>query len=659
MALEQARTDATAATRAREQLAAAKEKAAAALKGAQGDLALAEAVVAYGRWRQAVDAATTAATTAAQAGQHAEDSAALLREAEQHDTRAKEALDDAARRRARLPGEEQLQKLERLAHDKAIAEAALGGGLTVTVRPRRPIALHAVADDGAPEAFAGLKTEQQLEAERRVQLTIGDLLDVEIVAGAKELRRAAEVLRRRWKEEMLPALERAEVASLADLQAAVKALAGSTTVAAQARAAAATARAAAEAAASRAALLRSQGSVSKAELDEREARIGDIDRAVLADLHRRAGAGWEKQVEEMKVKTTAAVEVARRALAELDAKLLEAGWRLDDAKQREAKAGEALPALRAALGGLTPQQISSQLAELRAADGAPASEREEDRTAPQLAEARERLQVAQAEHERAQAAAHGKAGEAQALAEAVSPEQRRRLEASAPVELAAAQAGLLQVQAQLDEVTADFNKADGALTSLAGPMARERQAQLDEALAAARVRERELLTDADSWRLLRDALREAESTESAHLGKALAGPVAARFSALTHGRYRAITLSPDLSTEAVEVPGVEGAEVLAALSEGTRDQLATLVRLAIASQLGSALVLDDQLVHTDLARLDWFGQVLREVAAQTQVLVVTCRPLDYLAPEQLPAQQPSLDSPGARAIDLSRLIERS
>ena len=71
------------------------------------------------------------------------------------------------------------------------------------------------------------------------------------------------------------------------------------------------------------------------------------------------------------------------------------------------------------------------------------------------------------------------------------------------------------------------------------------------------------------------------------------------------------------------------------LSVGTREQLATLLRLAIAGYLKTALVLDDQLVHSDPERLNWFRDRLRASAVERghQVIVFTCRPSDYLSPD--------------------------
>src|SRR5262249_46566857 len=104
-----------------------------------------------------------------------------------------------------------------------------------------------------------------------------------------------------------------------------------------------------------------------------------------------------------------------------------------------------------------------------------------------------------------------------------------------------------------------------------------------------------------------------------------------------------------------------GDVVLSALSVGTKDQLATLVRLAVASQLKSAILLDDQLVHTDSQRLAWFSDVLRKVAqeAKMQVVVFTCRPLDYVKEADLRGKESASTVGPVHVIDLSRVVHSS
>ena len=174
--------------------------------------------------------------------------------------------------------------------------------------------------------------------------------------------------------------------------------------------------------------------------------------------------------------------------------------------------------------------------------------------------------------------------------------------------------------------------------------------------------QRALEIDADAWKLLRDTLRAVENEEGAHLGRALAGPVGTRFAELTGGRYRELRLDAALKAEGLGVAGAtaEARTVLEALSVGTRSQLAALIRLTIADQLQSAIVLDDHLVHTDVSRLAWFHDFLRKVAVNAQIVVITCRPQDYLAGLEVSAETPVVDLAGGtlRAIDLGRVLQR-
>jgi hypothetical protein len=103
------------------------------------------------------------------------------------------------------------------------------------------------------------------------------------------------------------------------------------------------------------------------------------------------------------------------------------------------------------------------------------------------------------------------------------------------------------------------------------------------------------------------------------------------------------------------------ADVIRALSVGTRDQLATLVRLTIAEQLEAAIVLDDQLVHTDAGRMRWFVEAFLKTALESQVIVLTCQPEGYVeAGDLLPRAEGSWDVAAGRVrvVDAARVIER-
>ena len=199
------------------------------------------------------------------------------------------------------------------------------------------------------------------------------------------------------------------------------------------------------------------------------------------------------------------------------------------------------------------------------------------------------------------------------------------------VELDAAAMALEAVNRRLQECDSRFNAAKGQLHLVAGHTGSERLAQQEEAVRYAReeVLDRER-TEMAALRLLNE-IRSIEAERTSHLGRTLAGPITDTFRALTGGRYGHIGLDPDLRAHAVAALGAE--REVTDLSIGTREQLATLIRLAIAAHLRTAVVLDDQLVHSDSARMKWFrhriGFSVRE--HRHQVIVFTCRPDDYLS----------------------------
>jgi hypothetical protein len=94
-----------------------------------------------------------------------------------------------------------------------------------------------------------------------------------------------------------------------------------------------------------------------------------------------------------------------------------------------------------------------------------------------------------------------------------------------------------------------------------------------------------------------------EKEGSTHLGRSLAAPVSARLVELTQGHYGGLRLDQHLRTETVDLPLLTTEEnVIEALSVGTRDHIATLLRLTVAEHLESAIVLDDPCQGTSAMR---------------------------------------------------------
>ena len=91
------------------------------------------------------------------------------------------------------------------------------------------------------------------------------------------------------------------------------------------------------------------------------------------------------------------------------------------------------------------------------------------------------------------------------------------------------------------------------------------------------------------------------------------------------------------------------AEPFERLSDGTREQIAILTRLAFAELLAdqgrpAVVVLDDALVFSDDQRIEQMFEILARAADKLQIIVLTCRervfeglPARRLRLEQMPA----------------------
>ena len=129
-------------------------------------------------------------------------------------------------------------------------------------------------------------------------------------------------------------------------------------------------------------------------------------------------------------------------------------------------------------------------------------------------------------------------------------------------------------------------------------------------------------------------MKQADAAQASNLGQALAPAITAKFEALTQKRYEDVRLTAQLATEGIVVAGtIRPAE---RISVGTREQLSTLYRLCLAEYLGTTVVLDDQLVQSDVKRMDWFRALLAEKARTFQIIVFTCRPRDYVPASAMP-----------------------
>lgn len=664
---------------------------------------LARALLAYGRWWVASSAAVDAAKAGQDASAKRTDADKKKLEADKLEAQARATQKLLGGRQAVLPTEDQMKALQRLERDLEMAEASLGGGFSVTVRARGQTRVSAVVDGKEVEGGKELPAESVLEAERIVRLAVGKLVDIEVTAGAREKRKAVEKLRARWQAEVQPVLERADSKSVTRMAEAHAALARDGQAAAAALKGAEQLNTEAKNLLGQAALLEEQArrlAPDEKDLVARKAAIGPIDPTILHEHFTRLGKSWEAQAEnivETKGRRHASIKEQVAGLQQ-SAQLTQ--YRRSEAEKTTKELDAHSESLLSALGSAAPQTLLTTVdkelkalskqqeeiaTQLKSVEAEGNTEVERAAKAVQAASvavraAEEALTRSASELDKARGTFHARVGERNASQSQLDAmdragaenlvKQRSREFAALPAEpdvsppdVEVSEKRLADAQGRLDLARQELHTSEGALSKVGGAAVREEALRLEEALELARTREKEMEVDADAWKLLRDTLRSVENEEGAHLGRALAQPVTKKFAELTGGRYEGLRLNSELTTEGIDVPGatVTDEDVVSLLSVGTRDQLATLIRLTIAQQLKSAIVLDDHLVHADPARLAWFREVLLKTSLEAQVLVLTCRPEDYLEDAELgDGMLATRDVAGGtiRALDMERIVRR-
>ncbi len=591
----------------------------------------------------------------------------------------------------KLPKIHEVQALRGLAGELDVARARTGVGLSVHLRLTSVVDLEVSRDGGAREATPAAMGDHRFESERQIALDLGNLARVEIQAGAAEARRREQDLSRAWKHEVMPVLEAAGVAGVAELEEACRAAEDDRRRAEEQQAEAERL----EAKAAELAELIDQISARAERAEEREAAIAGYDRSAL-ETAAELGGDAEAQLEALERANAAALEEtnARREekqssidRAENDLRHLK--HQLEDRQRRhdELVAGLDEPwesVLARSRDQLEPiaaelRDLSTRLDALEAARGTELAELRgaAEAAGKQLEQARAGVARQTEARDRAKGALEAKRGQIEILREQAENVDLSGLKAAfdrahAATEAATETAGgpvtedrlaevrreVKQARATLAEKSTEVDKLEGALEQVGGDIAVEREKMALEALLLAKERERELDLEYGAWRLLVETLREAENEESTHLGRALVGPVSERFSELTGGRYGKIGLDPDLKATGIEVAGDD--RQIVSLSQGLKEQLATIFRISVAQHLESMIVLDDHLTHTDPGRLGWFRDVLRKSGDEIQIVVFTCRPLDYLVEGELVVEGAMVaDGSGRlRGVALERAVDR-
>jgi hypothetical protein len=201
---------------------------------------------------------------------------------------------------------------------------------------------------------------------------------------------------------------------------------------------------------------------------------------------------------------------------------------------------------------------------------------------------------------------------------------------------------LVQAEALFQRQTEDLHRIEKAVVASRAQLELVGGAVLKDQLDREREEHERLKASADDLELelngtkrLFEVLKESATKHTAHLGKSLGKLVTEKFLELTAGRYGQVAFDPGLRIE--HIAADYGEREATTLSVGTRDQLATLIRLALGAHLKTVVLLDDQLTQADWIRLGWFRDRLRASVREHghQIIVVTCRPMDYLRPGEM------------------------
>jgi hypothetical protein len=593
---------------------------------AQERLLFADAVVAFARWRAASDAAESA-------HQRRQEASDLRQEAERLKERAAE--DRAYVASASLPNAEKLATLLDLQKRMDLAEAALGGGLSLVVEPRKPLPMQILAD-GVPVSGVASSDAMEVEATRTIEMSINDLLDLRVVAGDANSRREAAQLRTEWTHDVSPVLALAKVATLAELQEAVAAQSAARLEAERLCHEAEGLELRATEGESRAADLELLGK----DAPVREQALKGHDVAVLQKEFARLGS-TEVLAEQEQQSCQQALETASNALAKMDVDMAAAEADARNVAEQLRQAREAMDINFGSLNGEEPsgllanadrtlEELQAQFEALEVELRAVIKQRDTKVAGAdqQRAEAAARLEAAQAaeldgrkllaEAQNAFAKADGELGvmrersEKDDLPGALQLLQAREAEVA---EVAASGAlatdervadverELREHDVKIDNVRQFLNEAEGALRQVGGITLRDEIADLGQARERAEARERDLNIQAEAWQLLRDSLRESEDAEGAHLGRALSEPVTERFVDLTARRYGALSLGPALTTQGVSVRGTTATpdSILAAREDPYQDSCLHVRRKSpktmcrqIAASIGDATTAYDK-----------------------------------------------------------------
>lgn len=606
------------------------------------------------------------------------------------DYRAQATWLEKALKEISLPALEVFASLRELERQIQIAQARVGVGLQLSLRPKQELHISARRDGG--EAARAIVKDLAFEtgAVGKILLEIEGIAEITITGGEQSARDEVARLQTRWRIEAEPVLKEAGLASLDEILVAIQARERKDAEIQQ--------------------LLQGANAIDerikyqqnwdaelvqgKRDFEAAEAKLAGIDRKPLEVLALELRVGDLSTANSllMKLKASRPKLVERERFLERDvtgarALITEKQKNLNEASEELLVVQAAFPdhtsdrlAHRLTQQSLLSEKLNTVNESLKKLNAELDSDQES---------ARRILEKAENEHRNAaknhasiandlritdsnRASAYG---ELKVLSEVMAKfdeNAARAAVASTEAELAATSKPEREVtqgtldalrstvdsyQEELKRFQGAIKEKQGALKHVGGQVAKGRLEDAQDALLLLREKEHDVEIDYEGWALLRETLLEAEQDEGVHLGKVLGPPIMQRFNELTGIHHRGLDLGPDLETTAISIAGETRS--LDALSIGTRDQLSIIFRLTLAEQLGSAVVFDDQLTQSDALRMKWIQDAIRKSAANTQIIVFTCRPSDYLDPSELKVPNRNKHSTtSVRSLDLAKIVER-
>jgi len=610
-------------------------------------------------------------------------------------------LENTARERAALaeqrsaikvPTASEFAVIRKLSSELAVAQAALDVGFVVTVNPKARLNLE-VRKDGQELKAIPATEPVEIEANAEVELSIADLASVTIRGGRRAAREKVQELKERWKKEAKPHLIAAAVKDIDRLESKIAEAQGldanlkakdleidslKTQISG---------------------LTGSQNTLGQASerLDACRISLGDTDVETLTVEIEMLGRDPIAGLRSKRQQLSKEAEDARRAVSQAsnhhalaEERTRHATLALEEARAAHDAAMKAFPeGLSAALNTAQSAKAAANSEMQKATTELAAVERTIEQRKKRIDEV---LSVSRISAEQAKRAADSAQSKLTDTKTSHASQQGRLLElrrqcdaedlpaaevnlsqaierhAALPVPdrtVADEDVSIAQRQAQimksaLENTEREIQRTHGALEQVGGAVARERLRDATEAFELAERQEREVELEYEAWKVLLEQMNEADASQASNLGQALLPAIETGFRELTQQRYQTVELNAQLATQGVMVSGILRSTDL--ISVGTREQLSTLYRLALAEYLRSVIVLDDQLVQSDAARMDWFRKLLTEKAQIFQIVVFTCRPGDYLPANALVPKGKAVHSDtkdgSIRAIDLGRALRR-